>query len=166
MVNITGDQVIEALAAFISPFVSANQIVRGQVNRVPPPAGSDFVVLTELLEVDLETPALSNADQITTISAPKRVDIQADFYGDNSWDYATAVKTVYRSEYATSQFPDGIKPLYCSDATQHPLITGEQQYLSRWTITISLQYNPALTVPQQSATVVTQTIMLPADLMQ
>ena len=45
--SITIDTVIEALAALIQPFIGSTQIIRGQVNRVPPPNGS-FVELTEI----------------------------------------------------------------------------------------------------------------------
>ena len=32
-----------------------------------------------------------------------------------------------------------------------PLVTGEEQYDERWILTASLQYNPIVTIPQQSA---------------
>jgi hypothetical protein len=108
------------------------------------------VVLTELLQVDIETPSSSyNLIDAQTMTNPKRIDIQVDFYGANSGDYCAAVKTVFRSTYTTLQFPDGIYPLYCADGIQSPLITAEQQWESRWTLTVSLQYNPSVSVPQQ-----------------
>lgn len=149
-VSIAVDAVIEALGALLQPFVGAAQIVRAQVNRVPPPHDS-FVLLTELLQVDLETPsALNDAAQVS-ITGPKRIDVQIDFYGPAAGDQCAAVKTVYRTAYSPAQFPDGIKPLYCSNGIQSPLITAEQQYESRWTLTVSLQYNPTVVIPQQSA---------------
>lgn len=168
VVSITGDQVIDALADFIAPFVAGAEIVRTQVNRTPPPPGVNFVLLNEILQVDLETPSVTpdSVTQTATISGPKRIDIQVDFYGDSAWEYSNAVKTVYRSEYAPLQFGDGIKPLYCSDAMQHPLITGEHQYLTRWTITASLQYNATLTVPWLSANELSVTTVTAADLIQ
>lgn len=158
--SITIDAVIEALGAFLQPFVGAAQIIRAQVNRVPPPHDS-YVLLTELLQVDLETPidVDNGANAQTDITAPKRIDIQIDFYGPDSGDQCTAVKSIYRSAYAPAQFPDGIKPLYCSDGHQTPLITGEQQYESRWTITASLQYNPTVSIPQQSANILAVNIL-------
>lgn len=148
--TITIDEVIDALAAFVTPFVGTSELTRAQVNRVAMPSGP-FVEFTELLTVDLETPAADNQGNITTLTGPKRIDVQIDFYGPDSGDQCTAVKGVYRSEYAPAQFPDGIKPLYCSDGRQGPLTTAEQQYESRWTITAALQYNPAVSLPRQSA---------------
>ena len=58
--------------------------------------------------------------------------------------------TMLRSLYACESFPDGVEPLYCSDAIQAPLITGEKQYEARWSTTLSVQYNAAVTVAQES----------------
>lgn len=150
MSEITIDQVIVALGDFIQPIVGLDvQIVRAQVNRVPQP-GEPCIVLTELHQTDLETyhvdwsPSTSEA----TYTTPSRCDVQIDFYAPNSGDLCRRVITLLRSLYAPDQFPDGIKPLYCSDGIQAPLLTAEQQWESRWTTTASLQYNSGVTVPQ------------------
>jgi len=164
--SITVDAVIEALTAFLTPFVPTGcPIIRGWQNRVPPPftpAASDplaFVKLSEVNQVDLETPQMTQSSDPTiqqaTILTPTRIDIQIDFYGLMAGDYCKAVKAVFRSPYAPDQFPDGIAPLYASDSIRGALITGEDQYEDRWLITGSFQYNPTVTVPQQSALVIT-----------
>ena len=148
--SITVDKVIEALGAFVQPFAPGAPVIRGQQNRVAMPV-TGFVELTELLQVDLETPVATSALAQVDLAGPKRIDIQMDFYGPSAGDWCTAVKGVYRSCYAYSLFPDGIKPLYCSDGNQSPLDNGEEQYELRWIITASLQYNPVVSMPQQSA---------------
>ncbi len=165
--TITIDNVIDALAAFIAPFVGSAIIVRAQVNRVPMPA-DPCVVLTELFQYDLETPTptYNSVSGITSFSTPTRIDIQIDFYGASSGDQCKAVKQVFRTGYATSVFSDGIKPLYCSDGIQSPMVTGEQQWESRWTLTASLQYNAIVTVPQQYAGALDVTVKVPVDLTQ
>lgn len=152
-VNITVDNVVDALADFLQPFVDPSEIVRAQGNRVSPPPGP-FVLITELRQVDLETPIVTSQGEskLVRIEGPKRIDFQVDFYGPLSGDQCAAVKSVFRSGYTTEQFPDNVSPLYCSDGNQMPLITGEEQYESRWRIDCSLQYNPAVTIPQQFAT--------------
>ena len=154
------DQVIDALGEFLQPFIAGVLIVRGQVNRVPPPV-TPFVKLTELLINDLETPSVTRDPANTQISmiGPARIDVQVDFYGPSAGDWCKAVKGVFRSVYAPAQFPDGIKPLYCTDGTQAPLITGEEQFETHWIITASLQYNPTVIVPQQSATALSINIL-------
>ena len=162
--SISVDQVIDALAAFLAPFVPGGQIVRAQVNRVALPA-NPCAVLTELLQVDLSVPATEYQplENTATIYGPSRIDVQIDFYGAQAGEFCKTVKTAFRSHWGFAHFPANIKPLYTSDGIQSPLTTGEQQYESRWTLTASLQYNPIVTVPQDFADVLTPNKVLPAD---
>ena len=162
--SITVDQVIDALADFLAPFVPGAQVVRAQVNRVAMPSNPG-VVLTEMLQVDLSVPATEYQPDAgtATIEGPTRIDIQIDFYGEQAGEFCKTVKTAFRSHWGFSHFPANIKPLYTSDGIQTPLTTGEQQYESRWTLTASLQYNPIVTVPQDFADVLVPNKVLPAD---
>lgn len=164
-VSRTIDEVIDALADFLLPFCVDSEIVRAQANRVPMPSGA-CVVLTELLSVDLETPIVDMDPLLpqAAITSHTRVDVQVDFYGATAGDQCRAVKAVFRSAYTAAAFPDGIVPLYCSDGLQSPLVTGEQQWESRWTLTASLQYNPVVSVPQEFADSLTANPVEPADL--
>ena len=150
--SITVDNVIDALADFLQPFVDGADIVRAQVNRVPMPS-LPCVVLTELFHVDLRVPSQDYdvLNDEVDLSASNRIDIQVDFYGDSAGDYCRSVETAFRTMWGFDTFPAGIKPLYTSDGIQSPLISGEQQYVSRWTLTVSMQYNPIVSVPQQFA---------------
>jgi hypothetical protein len=168
--DITIDQVIDYLAEFLAPFVPGAEVVRAQVNRVPLPS-NPCVVLTELLQVDLSVPAtryLPPTDPVpaigsATIYGPSRIDIQIDFYGTQAGEFCKTVKTAFRSHWGFDHFPPNIRPLYTSDGVQSPLITGEQQYESRWTLTASLQYNPTVTVPQEFADVTQVKALTAAD---
>jgi len=160
------DNVIDALANFIQPLVGGAQIVRAQVNRVPMPIDS-CIVLTELLEVDIDVPyqTYDDTNQQTSIIGPTRIDVQIDFYGATAGDQCKAVKQAFRSTYGFDAFPAEVKPLYTSDGIQSPLITGEEQYESRWTLTASMQYNPVVTLSQQSANATSINILEAADLL-
>ena len=162
--SITVDQVIDALADFLAPFVPGAEVVRAQVNRVAMPS-NPCVILTEMMQVDLTVPATDYQpdDNTATVYGPSRIDVQIDFYGEQASEFCKTVKTAFRSHWGFSHFPANIKPLYTSDGIQAPLVTGEQQYESRWTLTASLQYNPIVTVPQDFADVLTPNKVLPAD---
>lgn len=163
--SITVDAVIEALQAFIQLFLPPGALViRTEVNRVAPPP-SPYVALTELFEKDLNIPydIFEGTNQITDIQSSTQIDIQVDFYGTQAGDFCKAFKNAFRSEWGVAQFGATTKPLYCDDGRQMPLITGEDQYERRWTLTASLQYNPVVTVPQQSATAVTVKIFPPVN---
>jgi hypothetical protein len=171
--SITVDQVIDALADFLAPFVSGAEVVRAQVNRVAMPP-NPCVILTELLQSDLSVPATEYQPPVdpapaigtATIYGPSRIDMQMDFYGAQAGEFCKTVKTAFRSHWGFAHFPAGIKPLYTSDGIQAPLTTGEQQYESRWTLTASLQYNPVVTVPQEFADVLMPDQVAPVDIFE
>lgn len=157
--SLTIDNVIDALAVFLTPFIAPCPTVRGQVNRTPPPV-TGFIVLTEMHRTPLETPTSTwdANDQQANLRTPTQIDVQVDFYGPAAGDQCSAITSVFRSEYTPAQFPDGIKPILCSDGQQSPLVTGEEQYEQRWTLTVSLQYNPLITLPLQTANTLATTV--------
>lgn len=155
--SITIDDVIDSLREFLVNFVPGD-IVRAQTNRVPMPK-PPCAILTELLTKDYtvpyETYDLNEDVEEINILCKTRVDVQIDFYGEESGDYCRAVMNTFRSGWAWSRFPENIKPLSTSNGIQSPLITGEHQYGSRWTLTVSLQVNTSVTVPEEFSNEIT-----------
>jgi hypothetical protein len=163
--TLTVDQVIDALKAFLTPFMQGGTVARAQVNRVPLPS-NPCCILTELRQSDLSAPATRyqpSADT-ATIYGPSMIVVQADFYGQQSGEFCKVSKTAFRSEWGFNQFVTGIRPLYTSDGMQTPLLTGEEQYESRWTLEFHLQYNPTVVVPQQFADEASVATLDPADI--
>lgn len=150
-IDVTEAAVIKALGDFISSVVSV-PVLRSQTNRVSMPT-SDFVMMTPVNRAPMAT----NVDTYTTTtkaaSRSTRVDVQIDCYGVSAGDNAQMLATLLRDDYAcTAMAGTGVQPLYAGDAHQMPLITGEDQYLERWTFEAALQASPAVTVPQDSMT--------------
>lgn len=148
----TIDGAIVAVATFLQPLMPAGtQIVRGQSNGVPAPMPPS-VVITEIGMPQYTTTRTTLNAMLghQTYDMPKMLNLQLDFYGPQAGDMASTAVTMLRSLYACESFPDGVEPLYCSDAIQAPLITGEKQYEARWSTTLSVQYNAAVTVAQES----------------
>lgn len=168
-ISVVIDEIIDALGDFIEPFVFGADIIRGQVNRTPPPSG-EYVELTEILSVDLSVPYQTYEDDpqepenaLTNLVGRVRSDIQVDFYGDNSGSWCRAIQNAIRTGYGFDNFPDNIKPLYASDGMQHPWSSGEKQSITRWTLTVSIQYNPQVTAPQEFADELSATVAVPVD---
>lgn len=164
--SITVDDVIDALAALLEPLAAGYTIVRGQVNRVPQPRPL-AIILTEVHLADLQVPSYfvdPDAEQ-GAIHGPRQIGVQCDIYGANAGDVCTVIKQALRSDYAFRNMPAAIKVLYPDDGRQIPLVTGEQQYETRWTLTVALQYNPVVTVPQQTATALEVDHLVAADLL-
>ncbi len=165
--SITVNQVIDALAAVITPFMQGGKVIRGQVNRVPLPS-TPCAVLTELLQSDLSPPTLEYDELVDVDTArlegPKEIRVQVDFYGEISGELCNVIKLALRSPYGYDAFPVAIKPLYCDDGIQAPLTSGEKQYVSRWTMTVVMQYNPSVSVPQEFASEAELNLLVPADI--
>lgn len=148
--------VFAALRSFILTLVNC-EVIRGQTNRVPMPKG-DFVMMTPAYMAQLETNVATYRDipnlGFQDIRRAARFDIQIDSYGAAACDRATTLSMMMRSEYACQAFaainPE-IQPLYADDPRQMPLITGEEQYLERWTFTAAIQFNPVISIPQEFA---------------
>lgn len=162
----TIDEAIVAVADFLQPLMPvATTIVRGQTNDVPPPLPPS-IVITEVGKPQYTTIRVTGGGafiQQDTYLQPVRLDVQLDFYGLQAGDMSGIANTMLRSGYAVENFPDGVAPLYCSDAIQAPLITGEKQFEARWIITLSLQYNASVTVGQESFIEVGDVMVDPVD---
>lgn len=154
------DQLFVKLQAFLIAILPANTpVLRGPVNRAAQPA-VDHVVMTPLFQRRLRTnvetydPPDDTVDTLPgarTIVQGTEVHVQFDFYGLNAGDWAGIVSTVWRDSYACEALEPIADPLYIDSGRMAPRITGEEQFLERWTQTAVMQYNPATTVPQQFA---------------
>lgn len=147
------DAAAVAVGGFLQPFMPVGtQIIRGMANNTPMPWGVNFVVITEIGQPQYTTTRtkMNSTAGTMTYLMPKMLNFQLDFYGTLAGDMCNSAVTMLRSFYATENFPDGIEPLYCSDAMQAPMITGEKQFETRWLCTLSLQYNSPVTVAQES----------------
>lgn len=146
------DAAVVAVAGFLQPLMPVGtKIVRGMANNVPPPKGP-FIVITEVGQPQYTT-TRTKLDAIAgtmTYVMPKFLNFQIDFYGLQAGTMVNTAVTMLRSTYAPEKFPEGVKPLYCSDAMQAPLTTGEKQFETRWLCTMSLQYNAPVIVTQES----------------
>lgn len=145
-------QAIAAIGTYLQPYMPAGtKIVRGQGNNVPAPLPPSIVLTPIGLPQYTTTRKRYDDDgQAMSYVMPKRLEIQADFYGVAGGDMSNIAATLLRSIDTIGKFPDGITPLYCTDARQFPLTTGEKQYEDRWNCTIALQYTEAISIIHDS----------------
>jgi hypothetical protein len=104
--------------------------------------------------VPLETNTDSYTATTKTVMRPTQYTIQIDCYGQLASDRAQTIASLLRDSYAVDQFAAqgfDIAPLYAGDAQQMPLIDGEEQYEERWTFDAVLQFNPVITLPEDTA---------------
>lgn len=160
-ISIPQSAVYTALGNFIVTVLglTAPFVVQGFDNRVPMPKGP-FVGMSAVLMKRLRT----NVDTIggalgldpSSIAAEQgtEVDIQLDCYSPLAADWANILTTLLRDNVGCLALAPTCQPLYADDPIRAPLEDAEAQYEDRWIVTARLQYNPVVTTPVQSATLV------------
>lgn len=154
MIMPTSDDVFIAVRAFILSLFNPGEVevIQGLGNGVPMPDG-EFICMTATQQTRLSTNLESYAvDLQRQVTMPTMYDIQIDCYGPLSSDRATAIVAMWRDPYGCDALASIGAPLYSSDPIQMPLVNGEENYEQRWKIAALLQFNPVITLPQQSAT--------------
>ena len=92
---------------------------------------------------------LASGYRVDTI--PTANTFQCDVHGPNSFDNASIISGMFRSDWACERFDESglpIAPLYCSEPRQAAFRNGEQQIEERWTIDLTIQCNNRIISPQ------------------
>ena len=152
--TITQEDAFTAIKGFLDTVLTGCEVVQGQDNRVPMPTSPNFVVMTAVNRAQLAqtTHDYRPDDDEQDIARSTSLTFQIDVYGDAAADNAQVITTLMRDAYGVDLMSaSGVHPLYCGDPQQMPLLTGEQQYLQRWTIGCVVQANLGVTVTTQFA---------------
>ena len=144
-ISITDDEILTTVGNYLVGLTGA-EVIRTQGNRIPMPVGA-FIAMTPLFMTRLATNRRTVDAINETITATEAVKytLQIDCYGNEASNWANLVSLTWRDDYACDALAPQCQPLTCDGPKQMPLVTGEQQYLERWIITASLQYDPSIT---------------------
>lgn len=157
------EEIFAALRAFIRGILPPRtEVLVSQQNRVPQPAGPNYVMMTATSRTFQSSPyhEYDRAAGTNDITRSTGVGIQLDFYGPLASDHAQRFATLFRDDYGFQAMrATGVVPLYCDDGSQMPLTNGERQYEARWMVQTMLQVNPAVSTPTQFADRVEITIV-------
>lgn len=131
----------------------AENIFVGYGNRVELPQTNNYIVFTILNPIRTGTPVEDNesthAKAIVTSYQEYRLPIQIDFYGEFAFDRASDIINVSRTEHLCSFFkPYDIQPIACDDARNLTGISGEDEYVERWMVSLEVDYRDAVSVNQ------------------
>ncbi len=141
--------------AFVTSIVpTGTPILQAPLNRVPFPK-VPCVIATVLFQKRLRTNLHTDTDPFpspggsTTTEMGTEAHVQLDFYGPASNDWCAAAAMLWRDEYGCNMLNPDASPLYTDDARMVPLVTGEEQYFERFSLTVVLQWNPVTVTSQQ-----------------
>lgn len=148
--DITDSEVMTALRDFLMLLFEDVPVILAQTNRVPPPKGA-FIAMTKTAKRRLATNFRTYTDPGTTGTQNTQMateyTVQLDFYGEGSGERVQTFCTLFFDYYGCDNFAENVKPLYVDEPQQIPLISGEKEYIERWTVSPRLQYNPVVQVP-------------------
>lgn len=148
--------IFTVIRAFLLTIVPAGTpVVQGRDNRVPMPK-DPYVLMTPVFQIRLTTNQDEYDDPFPTAGtksaeAAMRFDVQLDFYGPDSQAWATMTQTLWRDSVGCDALASTCAPLYAEDPRMIPLTTGEDQFLERWMLTASLEYDPVTVTVQEFA---------------
>ena len=153
----TTDAWMTKVRAFVVSIVpTGTEVLRAPINRAALPK-APCVIMTPLFQKRLRTNLHTDTDPspspggTTTTEMGTEAHVQLDFYGPDSNDWCAAAAMLWRDEYGCNMLNPDCSPLYTDDARMVPLVTGEEQYFERYSLTAVLQWNPVTVTPQEFA---------------
>ena len=136
--------------------ISQDKLFRGFQSQEVLPADDDYIVYTPISQTRIGTNvATLHAENIDDDkNAPDvnqrltRVDVQIDCYGDNAFDYASAIETFagsLRCNEWLEQSNMALRVLYASNPMNGTLIDETAQFVPRWIVTLSVEIVSSVT---------------------
>lgn len=159
-VSITTAQLYTIIGQYIQAVIGVDpgtgqavEVTRGQINLVSMPDNA-FINMQLFTSGRIRTGVHTwdSVAQTQSVEMGTKMKVRLDCYGPLGSDWATALKALWRDLYGCTFLASVGAPLYDGEAMQGALVNGEEQYEDRWILELFLQYNPVVTVPQQSAT--------------
>ena len=93
------------------------------------------------------SPSVYWSKSIYTVRQRRNSNVQIDFYGENAKRNADIISNIARSSVLCDFWKSqSISPLYCDEAENLTGVGGEEKYVPRWVIRLSLTYMTEVTV--------------------
>ena len=140
--------------------VAAGTVLGAQLSGTTGGVGTYAVTVSQTLA------SVKLAAGVQNLEQPIEYTVQIDAYGPASADNAAVISTLFRDDYAVAAFAavsNKMAPISADDPKQMPLINEENQYQARWTFYAVMQVNAVVTVSQQFADQIQETL-IPADI--
>ena len=154
IISLTASGIYTALRQYLKDTLTLDddKVRRAYVDNIPTPYPYPFVYVSILSPKrnSTNTNTYDISKSKSAKSASYILDVQLDFYGQNSIDLATIVKTLFRDEYSVNYFADlGLVPLYADDITQTGGEDEKGNFMVRNNMTLHFNIQPSVSVSQQ-----------------
>lgn len=164
-IDITDFEIFSAMRNYLNLLFPGIEVIRTQVNNVPMPMGA-FITMNAVARKRVATNhrVWNKADSTQESSMTTDQVIQLDFYGSGSAQRAQTFSTLFYDYHGYDNFPEKIKPLYCTDASQFALISAEENYIERWQVDAHLGIYATVISPQEYMTEAQISLYPPLDI--
>ena len=127
------------------------KILAGYNNHVQLPADNDYIIFTVLNPRRYGTPIVVTDIKGSTSYQDFRCEVQIDFYGNLAFDRACDIVNISRTEFLCEFLSKyNIQPIFVDEAQNLTGISGEKEYVERWTVRLEIDYRDAVSVNQDS----------------
>lgn len=124
---------------------NSDHILAGYNNHVELPSDNDYIIFTILNPTRYGTPRVITTRTGTTSYQDYRITVQIDFYGNLAFDRANDIINISRTEFLCEFLSVyGIQPIACDEAQNLTGVSGEQEYVERWTVRLEFDYQDAV----------------------
>lgn len=153
-ISLTLDNIYDALHSYLKNVsgLSDIKIVRAFQDNVPTPFDYPFIYMS----VKQNTRNGTNEHDYNKLTDSKSVkwsnilDVQLDFYGQDSMDIALIVKGLFRDEYSVDFFEGkGLVPLYADEPMMSAAEDEKGNFMVRNTMILHFNTHPTVSVAQQ-----------------
>lgn len=144
----TKKDIQKAIKAMLLQFTDCpnEKILGAYNNRVPLPEDNDYIIFTLLNPQRIGTPIVDfNYEQGNISYQDFRLQVQIDFYGQFAFDRANDIINISRTEFLAEFLAEyGVQPTYCDDGNNLTGVSGEKEYVERWTVNFEIDYRDAV----------------------
>ena len=152
-ISLTLDNIYDYLHSFLTTVtgLDAVKVVRAYQDNVPTPFDYPFIYMS----VKQNTRNSTNSHDYNTLMSKSGVswsnilDVQLDFYGQDSMDIAQVIKGLFRDEFAVNFFEGkGLVPLYADEPMMSSTEDEKGNFMVRNTMILHFNTHPGVTIPQ------------------
>ena len=152
-ISLTTDSIYDAVHSFLVAVlgIAADKVVRAYQDNVPTPFPYPFIYMS----IRQNTRNSTNMSVYNTVTSKSTVgwsnilDVQLDFYGQDSMDSAQVVKGLFRDDYGVNFFEvSGLVPLYADEPMMSASEDEKGNFMVRNTMILHFNTHPNVVIPQ------------------
>lgn len=153
VIDLTLDDIYDAVHSFVINVLEleADKVVRAYQDNVPTPFPYPFVYMTVKNSIRNSTNAhaYNTTESLAGIAWSAILDVQLDFYGQDSMDQAQVLSGLFRDEYSVDFFKEkGLVPLYADEVLQSGSEDEKGNFMVRNTLSLHFNIHPQTEVAQ------------------